>query len=287
MGLLNSNITARVRAQYERYPYPHVPWWKLLFLPGTKQLERLAVPNARTILVAGCGTLQATLVARANPQSQIVALDLSETALRKAQRIAKFCGVGQAIRFEQGDLHELTYPDASFDYLVCTGVLHHCEKPQSALSDLARVLADQGTLRLMTYAPKSRSQIYQLQRLVKGLNLSEAKRTLDSLSRTHQLRYAYRSYSDARTKAGFVDGFLHAHDQPIAYSDFEKWCSSLGLEVLRVDLPPGESLTELARALGIDQQTFSNYSTWKQLEIVDNLSGFRMNPTLVLKKIRA
>jgi SAM-dependent methyltransferase len=45
-----------------------------------------------------------------------------------------------------GDVHEIPFPDSSFDTVLCTEVLQLCSWPQVAMKEMARVLKDGGCL---------------------------------------------------------------------------------------------------------------------------------------------
>jgi len=49
-----------------------------------------------------------------------------------------------------GDVHALPFPDASYEFILCTEVLEHCHTPQKAVSEMYRVLTPGGKLVLTT-----------------------------------------------------------------------------------------------------------------------------------------
>jgi SAM-dependent methyltransferase len=48
------------------------------------------------------------------------------------------------------DIHNLPFPDASYNIIVCTEVLEHCHTPQKAIDEMFRVLTKGGKLILTT-----------------------------------------------------------------------------------------------------------------------------------------
>ena len=50
-----------------------------------------------------------------------------------------------------------------FDYINCSGVLHHLESPQEGLAALNSVLKQDGAILIMVYAKYGRTAIYQIQ----------------------------------------------------------------------------------------------------------------------------
>ena len=97
-------------------------------------------PPGALVLEAGCGTGCQTLhLARNNPESRFVALDISPQSLIQAQ--AKILAAGLTnVRFEQGDLFALHQADATYDHIFVCFVLEHLADPAGALHGLRRLL---------------------------------------------------------------------------------------------------------------------------------------------------
>jgi SAM-dependent methyltransferase len=105
----------------------------------------------RLALDAGCGgTL--TLVAECASRGcrRVWALDLSEENVRSAGVIIEQKGYAN-IRLCRGSVLALPFGDASFDFVVCSGVAHHTPDPAAALNELSRVLKPGGRLYLSLY----------------------------------------------------------------------------------------------------------------------------------------
>ena len=100
-------------------------------------------PGARVAdLGCGSGTFTA-LLARAG--YDCVGLDIS----------AKLIAVGQrkhpGIEFLEGDIEHLPFPDASFDGVLLSGVVHHFPDPSRCAAEVFRVLRPQG--RFLAFDP--------------------------------------------------------------------------------------------------------------------------------------
>lgn len=167
--------------------------------------EALSRSNLR-ILDAGCGTGFSTLkLAEANPQAEIVALDLSQSSLDIAQERLKAAGLWSArIHFEQQDLQALSQNGQErygrFDYIHSSGVLHHLPQPELGLQALRRMLKTQGLAFFMVYSGRARREIEAIQELVYGLwqnqedwseGLFILRSLMQSLSSEHALRRHY------------------------------------------------------------------------------------------------
>jgi ubiquinone/menaquinone biosynthesis C-methylase UbiE len=116
-------------------------WWyraqhRLIF-----QTLEAEVPDWREkkILDVGCGT-GAILKQLGNPERN-VGIDLAPEAI-------SFCRERGLGNVEQGDIHALPFPDASFDALICSSVLYHqwVGDVEGAVREMRRVLRTGGVL---------------------------------------------------------------------------------------------------------------------------------------------
>jgi ubiquinone/menaquinone biosynthesis C-methylase UbiE len=108
-------------------------------------VELLEARPATTILDAGCGYgFHAVRLARLG--LQVTGLDISEVTLDEARKRIDQEGLSDRIELLRADLLALPYPDNSFDFVNCWGVLMHIPEPEHALAELLRVLRPGGRL---------------------------------------------------------------------------------------------------------------------------------------------
>ena len=107
------------------------------------------IPARPRIWIAGCGSNQATLMALKFPGAEILATDISAPSLAVCEKNLAQVGAKNVTLREQ-TINEADYTD-EFDYIICTGVIHHNADPSIPLARLARALKRDGILELAVY----------------------------------------------------------------------------------------------------------------------------------------
>lgn len=113
--------------------------------------EAKIAPRSR-VLDMGCGTGTLTvLVKEAYPQAEVAGLDgdvqVLEIARKKATRI------GTQIQFDEGMAYQLPYPNASYDRVLSSLMIHHLvtDEKVRAFAEVFRVLRSGGVLLVIDY----------------------------------------------------------------------------------------------------------------------------------------
>jgi SAM-dependent methyltransferase len=235
-----------VARQYQRWVYPEpitdLPAWLednwQWFDPS--HAHRLMWPDRMyppdmAILVAGCGTNQAAILATTNPRAQVVAIDVSQSSLDHHQHLKDTHGLAnlelRLLPIEQaGDL------DRDFDLIVSTGVLHHLADPLIGARALAALLRPDGVLALMLYARYGRIGVEMLQSVFRDIGLQQddgALRVIADAMSTLPADHPVRTYlaiaPDLHSDAGVVDTFLHGRDRSYTVDECLELVSSCGL----------------------------------------------------------
>jgi SAM-dependent methyltransferase len=236
---MTDTTDARLAAQYEAYPYPtrdkreeakrliigspghlkEIDWW---IFGATRPVSRPL--NA---LIAGGGTGDATIMlaqqmARIGRPGTVTYLDRSTAAMEIAQARAAARGLTNIV-WEQRSLLDLPGSGLGpFDYVDCCGVLHHLPDPAAGVRALMSVLAPDGGMGLMVYAPHGRTGVYMMQDALRLLappdqpppaRVDIARRVLKHMPDTAWLgKNTYLSDHTAGGDAGIYDLLLNPRD---------------------------------------------------------------------------
>lgn len=128
---------------------------------GNRLFERLDYLkiNPRYVLDLGCGTgFFSALLKKRYPNACIVGLDLAPNMLKEAKKKQGFWRKWTLI---QGDMRILPFADSSFDLIFANQVLHWAEKLPPFLSELNRVMHQNGCLLFSTLGPDTFEEIKQ------------------------------------------------------------------------------------------------------------------------------
>jgi len=128
--------------------------------------ELSVVPRKPRIWVAGCGTNQAIFTALRFPGASVVGSDLSVESLETCAAHAAQLGIAN-LTLKQESINEVGYRE-EFDYVICTGVIHHNADIQACLNRLRNALKPAGVLELMVYNHYHRVQAIACQEALKA-----------------------------------------------------------------------------------------------------------------------
>jgi SAM-dependent methyltransferase len=135
------------------------------------------IPLRPRIWVAGCGSNQATLMALKFPGAEILATDISAPSLAVCDKNLAQVDAKNVTLKEQS-INEADYKD-EFDYIICTGVIHHNADPAIPLARLAAALKPEGILELGVYNYYHRILTTAYQKAMRYLFMEDPEITLD------------------------------------------------------------------------------------------------------------
>ncbi|HET6271947.1 MAG TPA: class I SAM-dependent methyltransferase [Bacteroidota bacterium] len=98
--------------------------------------------NGKTVLDLGCGTGYGTHALSVRGAKAVYGVDSETDAVAYSKR--KYAG--ESVQFREMDALDITYPNDSFDVVVCIEVLQQLTDPDKSLAQIRRVLKRGGVL---------------------------------------------------------------------------------------------------------------------------------------------
>lgn len=246
-----------VRTQYEQYPYPprnpEDEQQRLIEIA----IDQLSIINFYcfkgkqsfenvNILVAGGGTGDSTIFLAEqlrDKNSKVVYVDISKHSMAIAQQRAQKRKLTN-IQWVHGSILSLSeYNLGLFDYISCTGVLHHLNDPKHGLHTLKSVLKPTGAMGIMLYGKYGRSGVYQMQELMRLINqksttlpekIKNTRTVLDELPESNWFQHNQNFISDHDKLGdnGLVDLLLHEQDRSYSIDEIYQLLDSVNLRLV-------------------------------------------------------
>jgi SAM-dependent methyltransferase len=248
MNSSGHNSPDRVEEQYSQYSYPEpgedIPSWlkSWNYAPYDPSLyEALHWPEGRPrrdldILVAGCGTMQAAVLAFNNPECKITGIDFSQTSIAHEEKLRTRHDL-KNLDLQKMDLRDANKLGRSYDLIISTGVLHHLAQPNEGLKALASVLEPKhGAMLVMLYGRIARTGVYALQDSFRRMGVQQTadgikfvRATIQLLPPRHPARWYFDTSPEMNSDAAIVDTFLHTQDTAYSVADVLDFVEKNGL----------------------------------------------------------
>jgi len=108
--------------------------------------------TGKRVLEIGCG-IGTDTINFARHGAWVTAVDLSEKSLEIARKRAHIFGLGERVRFYQGNSEELSsfVPIEPYDLVYSFGVIHHTPHPSRVIEQIRQYMRPRGTLKVMVY----------------------------------------------------------------------------------------------------------------------------------------
>jgi 2-polyprenyl-3-methyl-5-hydroxy-6-metoxy-1,4-benzoquinol methylase len=189
MSMSTSDLTEKIRQQFDFGPYPRIPidqtpkdnanalFIHNLVTPYYRKYRKIVDPSNKVILDAGCGTGYKSLtLALANPGAKIVGIDISPESIKLARQRLRHHGIEQA-EFHVLPLEEVSSLGMEFDYINCDEVLYLLPDLTVGLRAFQSVLKPEGIIRSNLHSAMQREVYFRAQKMFQLMGLLDQNPT--------------------------------------------------------------------------------------------------------------
>jgi len=173
------------------------------------------------------------------PDARVTAIDVSETSLRHTRDLQQKHDI-RNLQLHRLAIERIGELGETFDQIVCTGVLHHLNDPDAGLRALRDILAVDGAMHIMVYAPYGRAGIYMMQdycRLlgigVRDEDLADLAETVQALPIDHPIASVVKRAKDFVRPDALADALLNPRDRAYSVPQIYDWLELCGLKLGR------------------------------------------------------
>ncbi len=170
------------------------------------------------------------------PEARVTAIDVSETSLRHTRDLQQKHDIGN-LQLHQLAIEHIGELGETFDQIVCTGVLHHLSDPDMGLRSLRDVLARDGAMHVMVYAPYGRAGITMMQDYCRLLGIGVTDEDLRDLGQTvqalpidHPIAGVVKRAKDFARPDALADALLNPRDRAYSVPQLYDWLERCGLK---------------------------------------------------------
>jgi SAM-dependent methyltransferase/tetratricopeptide (TPR) repeat protein len=263
---IDDAVSRAVRQQYEENPYPR---WAI---PSTSAHPRSDASTAnppRDVLIAGCGTgLSTAEFAQQMRQARVLAVDLSLASLSYAKRMTQRFGLTN-VEFAQADIIKLGSIGRSFDFIDCSGVLHHMGDPWQGWRVLLSLLRPGGSMQVGLYSGLARRDIVAARALITQRGYRSVAQDIrrcreDIVTTADPLLRAVADRHDFYTMSECRDLLFHVQEHRITLPEIKSFVAANNLKFAGFMLDPG-TMRRFAERFR-DAAAFTDLDCWQKFE---------------------
>jgi SAM-dependent methyltransferase len=283
---------------YGRFPYPWRPaQFHYLLDPDFETVmlnqdvgdwQHRTIPRQPQIWVAGCGTNQAIFTALKFPKAAVIGSDLSVQSLELAARSARELQLTN-LELRNESINQVDYVE-QFDYVICTGVIHHNAQPQAVLKKLAGALKPTGILELMVYNHYHRIITTAFQKAIRTLSgnksasgfeleLTLVQRMIESFPVQNAVSALLHEHQGS-PEAALADDLLQPVEQSYTVESLNCLANDCDLEILM----PCINQFDRARRTFSWNMEFNDALVQEYLDVLPDISRWQAANLLLLDK---
>ena len=277
---VSDTVSEAVQQQYEEHPYPR---WLRMPAARARALRDvlrqrfphadlgLTQPGRLKVLAPGCGTgYEAIDAALCYADTDVLAVDLSNASLAYGLRMANALGV-ESVSFKQADILELDLLPEQFDFISCSGVLHHMREPARGWAVLERHLKPGGLMRIGLYSELGRAAIKHARELIEKSGLKPVDTDIRAFRQQifcdegDALLDELKHSDDMYTTSACRDLLFHVHEHNFTLPEIAQMLRDLGLEFIGFELA-NDGIRKGYQSMFADDPSMTSLANWHEFE---------------------
>jgi SAM-dependent methyltransferase len=267
-----SDVTETVKAFYEENPFPSYEdmdtGWTLREKARKGIFARLLdeqLPDDARVAEFGCGTGAVSNFLALTRTRSVFGNDLCGHSLELGTGFARKNNVDNVV-FSQMNLFKPAYRPASFDLVICNGVLHHTSEPYLGFKSIAQLVKPGGHIIIGLYNGIGRL-FTDFRRVVFNLT-GDSFKGLDP-----RLREQSDRGTDNRRHIWFMDQYKHPHESKHSIGELLGWLDKNGFDYVNgIPHPDGSKFST-------DEKLFEPHATGSAMEHFFTELGLLFSPS--------
>jgi|TARA_B100001093_G_scaffold515444_1_gene591774 ubiquinone/menaquinone biosynthesis C-methylase UbiE len=192
---------------------------KNIFLSELKQY----IGYNKKIIEVGSGTCQLGIFLAANTNNKVYCLDATKKSLELGYEFAKKNEVNN-VKFIRSEIENIIFENNSFDFVICTGVLHHTSDPKGNFKRISNLAKEKGNIIVGFYNRIGRLRTFIRQFIFKYINKNIAI-FLDPYLRKN-------NFSSDKKIAWIRDQYQHPLETCFTFDNILNWFSECNIKFL-------------------------------------------------------
>jgi len=241
------NVTLHREFESAQESLDYLAWRNAQYIDYSDLMPTCGFEGKR-ILDYGCGPGNDLVgFAVESPGSKIVGCDVSGTSLAQARkRLSLHPGEVELVQISESST-KLPFPDAHFDYVHSSGVLHHLQDLDGTLGELRRVIKPDGLARIMIY---HRDSVWW------HLYVAWVRRILQGIDAAISMEDAFRRSTDGEDCPISRAYRWEEFDRILGAQGFEATLRGVAISLWELDLLPKRFEAMMSEKLPVDSRDF-------------------------------
>tara|TARA_B110000971_G_C19993206_1_gene492940 strand:- start:700 stop:1632 length:933 start_codon:yes stop_codon:yes gene_type:complete len=217
--------TKMVSTFYEKTPFPNyedlqnkADLQKTLFSNPILSNLRDFIGYKKKIIEVGAGTCQLSLALASSSNNEYVAFDPTYASLKLGKSFAKKNKINN-VQFVRGDLFSDPFETETFDFIWCSGVLHHTKSSEKGFDIISKWLKPKGYIIVGLYNSYGRLRTKTRKKLYQSLRSGNFARNIVSKLDPQMRKMSAKPKLDA----WFADQYEHPIERCHSIDEVLKW----------------------------------------------------------------